>query len=95
MAIQTLEELTRAMEASSPQQRIALAQRQEAVLRKFSLPVICPEVDLARVEAAMSLDKKAVGSSLRWVLLEEVGRAVTRTDVPQELAQRVLRELAR
>ena len=43
----------------------------------------------------MSLDKKAVGSSLRWVLLEDVGRATTRTDVPPLLVQEVLQGLAR
>ncbi len=73
----------------------SLLDRQTAVLRKFNLPMFCPGVDLHRVEAAMSLDKKAIGSGLRWVLLQEVGRATTRTDVPLEMAQRVLRELAR
>ena len=72
-----------------------VVERQEAVLKKFNLPVSCPGVDLERVEAAMALDKKAEGASIRWVLLEEVGRAVSRIDVPQELVRRVLRELAR
>ncbi len=64
------------------------------MLRKFNLPVACPGVDLERVEAAMALDKKAEGASMRWVLLEGMGRAVLRSDVPQELVQQVLRELA-
>ncbi len=68
--------------------------RQEAVLRRFDLPVSCPGVDLERVEAAMALDKKAEGTSMRWVLLEDVGRAVVRRDVPQDLVRQVLRELA-
>jgi 3-dehydroquinate synthase len=68
--------------------------RQEAVLRRFCLPLSCPDVNLELVAAAMSLDKKAVGSSLRWVLLEEVGRSTTRGDVPMGLALEVLQGLA-
>ena len=71
-----------------------VVERQEAVLRQFNLPVSCPGVDLERVEAALALDKKAQGSSIRWVLLEEVGRAVLHSDVPLELVRQVLRELA-
>ncbi|MDO8749876.1 MAG: 3-dehydroquinate synthase [Dehalococcoidia bacterium] len=71
-----------------------VVERQEAILRKFNLPVACPGVDLERVEAAMALDKKAEGASMRWVLLEGMGRAVVRGDVPQELVRQVLRELA-
>ncbi|MDP6073353.1 MAG: 3-dehydroquinate synthase family protein, partial [SAR202 cluster bacterium] len=40
-----------------------VVERQEAVLRRFDLPVGCPGVDLEHVEEAMSLDKKAEGSS--------------------------------
>ena len=69
--------------------------RQEALLRRFDLPLRCPEVDLERVSSAMALDKKAVGKAIRWVLLESVGRAVVRSDVPDTLVQDVLRDLAR
>ncbi len=71
-----------------------VVERQEAVLRRFDLPVGCPGVDLEHVEEAMSLDKKAEGSSIRWVLLEAVGRAVVNASIPQELAHQVLLELA-
>ena len=70
-----------------------VVKRQEAVLRRFNLPLACPGVDLERIEAAMALDKKADGKSIRWVLLEGVGWAVLRDDVPQELVRQVLREL--
>ncbi|MBI4197532.1 MAG: 3-dehydroquinate synthase, partial [Chloroflexi bacterium] len=69
-------------------------ERQEEVLRRFCLPRSCPDVNLELVTAAMSLDKKAVGSSLRWVLLQEVGRSTTRGDVPMDLALEVLQGLA-
>ncbi len=69
-------------------------ERQEEVLRRFELPVRISGVEMERVEAAMTLDKKAEGSNLRWVLLEGVGRAVVRNDVPYELVREVLAELA-
>ena len=70
-----------------------VVERQEALLRRFDLPLRCPEVDLERVTAAIALDKKAQGKTLRWVLLEGVGRAVVRSDVPDTLVQDVLRDL--
>ncbi|MFH1140973.1 MAG: 3-dehydroquinate synthase [Chloroflexota bacterium] len=71
-----------------------VVERQEAILRRFNLPVACPGVDQERVEAAMALDKKAEGATMRWVLLDGMGHAVVRSDVPQELVRQVLRELA-
>lgn len=73
---------------------VEVLERQEEVLRRFELPVRIPDVEMERVEEAMTLDKKADGSNLRWVLLEGVGRAVVRNDVPYELVREVLAELA-
>ena len=64
------------------------------MLRRFDLPVRISDVEMERVEAAMTLDKKAEGQNLRWVLLEGVGRAVVRNDVPYDLVREVLAELA-
>jgi 3-dehydroquinate synthetase len=41
----------------------------------------------------MSLDKKSQGGSNRWVMLEEVGLSVVRSDVPKELVEKTVREL--
>ena len=68
-------------------------ERQEALLRRFDLPLRCPEADLERVSDAMALDKKAEGKALRWVLLEGIGHAVVSSDVPDTLVQEVLRDL--
>ena len=73
---------------------VDVLERQEEVLRRFDLPLRVSDVEMERVEAAMTLDKKAEGSNLRWVLLERVGRAVVRNDVPYELVLEVLAELA-
>ncbi len=41
----------------------------------------------------MSLDKKVQSGANRWVLLEGVGQAVVRQDVPWELVEETLAEL--
>ncbi len=51
------------------------------------------EISLAQVTRAMELDKKKRGKEIRWVLLEDIGRAVIRTDVPEEEVIAVFREL--
>ncbi|MEE2700686.1 MAG: 3-dehydroquinate synthase [Chloroflexota bacterium] len=72
-----------------------IVERQAKVFQKFGLPMDCPNIDRDKVLAAMSLDKKAVGSSLRWVFLEDIGRATTRTGVSQEVVERILQSLNR
>lgn len=57
------------------------AQRLASLLKRFELPVTIPgELDTERLAAAMQLDKKAIASGLRLVLLREIGRAVIDTD---------------
>jgi 3-dehydroquinate synthase len=67
--------------------------RQEQLLRRFNLPTKVDAVDSEGLFKAMSLDKKMEGGSIRWVLLEEVGRAVSRRDVPGEVVEGVVRGL--
>jgi len=52
------------------------------------------KVSIEGITAAMELDKKKKGRAIRWVLLEDIGRAVIRDDVPLEDVLAVLRELA-
>jgi 3-dehydroquinate synthetase len=42
----------------------------------------------------MELDKKTKGKAIRWVLLQDIGKAVIRSDVPQQDVLAVLQELA-
>ena len=72
----------------------ALLQRQRALLQRFRLPVTAAGVDLPAVRRAMSLDKKTVGGANRWVLLEGVGRATVRRDIPREVVDDTLDWLA-
>ncbi|GAI03569.1 unnamed protein product, partial [marine sediment metagenome] len=40
------------------------------------------------------LDKKVKEKAIRWVLLQDIGRTVIRSDVPQKEVIAVLQELA-
>ncbi|HEX8916814.1 MAG TPA: 3-dehydroquinate synthase [Humisphaera sp.] len=62
-------------------------QRILAVIRKAGLPVDGMTLDREAVVAAMAFDKKAKAGKLRFVLLDGIGRAVVRDDVPVELVR--------
>ena len=70
-----------------------VVERQRRLLRRFSLPDMAPGLDSQLLFKAMSLDKKTEGGSIRWVLLEEVGKAVVRRDVPTELVEETVHHL--
>ena len=71
-------------------------ERQRQVLQDFRLPVSLDSaggVDAAALKEAMTLDKKTVGGAIRWVLLDGIGRAVTRGDVPESVVDAALESL--
>ena len=70
-------------------------ERQRALLESYGLPLTCGDVDTAGVEKAMLSDKKTSDREIRWVLLDGIGRAVTRSDVPAEVVRETLGRLAR
>jgi shikimate kinase/3-dehydroquinate synthase len=72
----------------------AVVERQQSLLQKFGLPIGFSGLDLAEITRAMELDKKTKGKSIRWVLLQDIGKVVIRSDVPQQDVLDVLRELA-
>lgn len=78
----------------------AAVERQQALLQKFGLPTSLPakrsnlKLSLAGVTRAMELDKKVKEKAIRWVLLQDIGRTVIRSDVPQKEVLAVLQELA-
>ena len=67
--------------------------RQRAVLEGFGLPV-SRKFDVEAVIEAMRSDKKTSDGSIRWVLLDGIGRAVTRSDVHTDLVRNALERLA-
>jgi 3-dehydroquinate synthase len=77
------------MEVTPP----AVVQRQQALLERFGLPTRGPKLDVDAVLGAFALDKKVSAGSVRWVLLEDVGRAVVRSEVPPELVREAVREV--
>ena len=69
-------------------------ERQKAVLEGIGLPLRCPGVDPEALSQAMLSDKKVSGGALRWVLLDEIGKATVRSDVPLGLVQETLTRLS-
>ena len=67
--------------------------RQRRVLERFGLPTAAGDVEPEDLFRAMSLDKKTESGSIRWVMLEDVGRAVVTRDVPGDLVERTVRGL--
>ena len=70
-----------------------VVRRQGELLRRFNLPLRAEGLDVERIFSAMSLDKKSTGGAIRWVLLEEVGKATTSRDVPPEQVREVVEGL--
>jgi shikimate kinase/3-dehydroquinate synthase len=68
-------------------------ERHKALLQKFGLPTDCSGVPLSDVLAAMELDKKVRGKVIQWVLLEEIGKAIIRSDIPAREVSSVLEEV--
>lgn len=70
-------------------------ERQRALLERFGLPTDCSGVDLADVLAAIELDKKVSRKAIQWVLLEDVGKVIIRSDIPDKEVLSVLKEVLR
>jgi 3-dehydroquinate synthase len=70
-----------------------VVKKHRGILKMFGLPVSCSDVKMKDVLRAMELDKKVKNRSVRWVLLEDIGRPVIRQDVPRQLVIKVLEEL--
>ena len=63
------------------------------ILRSFGLPTAASRIDASAILNAMRMDKKVERGRQRFVLLEAVGRAIVRDDVPPEDVQAVVRSL--
>ncbi len=67
--------------------------RQDKVLKQYGLPTRMPGADRDAIRRAMSVDKKTTAGNIRWVLLEGIGKAVTRNDVPEDLVQAAIADV--
>ena len=68
-------------------------ERQAALLASYGLPLSAEGVSVDAIEDAMRSDKKTSAGAIRWVLLDGIGNAVTRNDVPPELVRQTLERL--
>jgi 3-dehydroquinate synthase len=66
------------------------ADRIVALLKRARLPVAPPGIAPALLRELMGVDKKAEGGKLRFILLDAIGAASVRGDVPDALLQQVL-----
>ena len=85
--------------AADISQRVGLldaeaVEEQRRMLESFGLPLTAPAVDVDALRQAMRLDKKVSGKALRWVLLEGIGRAAVRGDVPADTVEAALQSVA-
>jgi len=64
--------------------------RIRALLRRAGLPTAAGEITPSRMEQLMSVDKKAREGRVHFVLLERLGHAILRTDVPAVMVSRTL-----
>ena len=60
---------------------------QECLLKRMGLPIKANGVDVQELLQAMTLDKKKEAGTIQWVLLDKIGKAVVRGDVPSELVE--------
>jgi shikimate kinase/3-dehydroquinate synthase len=70
-----------------------LADRIEAVLAAWGLPMMCPPYQADAILEAMAHDKKKRGRTLRWVLPRQIGAVEIVEDVPQEVVLTTMRDL--
>ncbi|MDP2639820.1 MAG: 3-dehydroquinate synthase, partial [Betaproteobacteria bacterium] len=65
-----------------------------ALFARARLPTAPPDVAPARLMELMALDKKAEAGQLRFILLDSIGAASIRAEVPADLLQRALESSA-
>lgn len=70
-----------------------LVDRQRSLIERFGLPTRGPKLDVDSVLKAMTLDKKVKDGAVTWVLLEDAGKAVLRSDVPQDIVRDVVTDV--
>jgi shikimate kinase/3-dehydroquinate synthase len=68
-------------------------ERQKKLLIGFGLPVTYPGIRPQAILKAIELDKKVQKKAVRWVLLEGIGKAVVRGDVPEKMVLEVISEV--
>ena len=68
-------------------------ERQRACIQAYGLPVHWPELPVEEAWEAMHHDKKVCAGKMKFVLPDQMGHVVHRTDVPADLARNALASL--
>lgn len=68
-------------------------ERQQSVLEKLGLTVTYSGIKLTGLMRAMKSDKKVKDGVIRWVLLDDIGRAVIRDDIPEEIVRKAIKDV--
>ncbi|MCL2871993.1 MAG: 3-dehydroquinate synthase [Betaproteobacteria bacterium] len=70
-------------------------QRLERLLAALKLPLACPDISLETWMTLMGRDKKVADGKMRFVLLERLGQAIVRQDIPKEALAEILTPASR
>ena len=68
-------------------------ERQCALLKSYGLPTSSNNINISMLEEAMLVDKKMTEKSIRWVLLNGIGNAVIKNNVPKQIIREALNRL--
>jgi shikimate kinase / 3-dehydroquinate synthase len=70
-------------------------ERQNRLIAAYGLPLAWPGASVERILNAMTLDKKTTGATIRWVMLDGIGRTVGRSDIAPGLVHEIVGSLMR
>ena len=65
-------------------------ERIRALFLQANLPVVAPKMKPERYLELMLLDKKVEAGKTRFILLDKIGEAVMRADIPSEILKETL-----
>jgi len=75
------------------QAKSSLADRIEAILASWGLPIRCPPFSVDEIWKVLNYDKKRRQGGLRWVLPTAIGAVKITTAVPARVVKEILRQL--
>ncbi len=60
------------------------------LFKRAGLPTVAPDIGVERYLQLMELDKKVEGGKMRFVVLEKIGQACVKSDIPLKTLSRIL-----
>ncbi|OCL26934.1 3-dehydroquinate synthase [Orenia metallireducens] len=68
-------------------------EKQEELIKEFGLPVSFEGLNIESIMKALAKDKKVKDGMVRFILAEEIGQVVIKSDLPHNIIREVLEEL--